>query len=179
MSSSLEDLRREICQTDPLNWLYPRDGEVLGFDGPGPFMLLSYRPSTNPWTHADVGRRRLYGMLRRLRLGDLHLSDCIKLRSPVHNDKAAPRNLDWHVDLLRREIGLINPPAMIISGRKAMEFTRENLSELEVPLIPVGHYANRFVSDEGVLVDLLAGILQSLKTLLSKGPQSDGAPRTA
>ena len=107
-------------------------------------------------------------MLSSLGLGRLHLSDCIKLRSPVDNDKTAPPNLGWHIDLLRREIGLINPPALIISGSKTMDFTREHLRGVEVPLIPVGHYANRFVSDEDVLVDLLGGILESLKTLLSR-----------
>jgi hypothetical protein len=60
MRATLEDLRREIFETDPLNWLYPSDGGVLGFEGPGPVMILSYRPSST-WTRADLGRKRLYG----------------------------------------------------------------------------------------------------------------------
>ena len=168
MSDSLPNLRTEILNVDSSNWLYPSDGDIHGFDGEGPFMFLSYRPSKNPWTSADLGRRRLYGTLTRLGLGTCHLSDCIKLRSLVADDKKMPNNLDWHIDILHREIKLIHPPALIVAGRKAHGFVEKHLGDLDTPRVPIIHYSHRFASDEDVTLDLLGGVLESLKQLLTR-----------
>jgi len=165
MRERLKLLREEIERVDPLNWLYPpsEDGSVRGFDGVGPLVLVSYRPSTNPWPVGDPGRRRLYGTLTRFRLGEAHLTDCIKLRSPVEDDHALPANLQWHIDVLRRELDLINPPALIVFGEKAQRFLRRYPCSGQVAIIPVMHYANRFVAEEEVLVEILDGLLHGLQ----------------
>ena len=118
-------------------------------------------------------------MLSQAGLGSVHLSDCIKLRSPVADDGTMPPNLEWHVALLLREIELINPPAVIISGKKALRFCRKHLRGLDVPVIPVGHYANRFVSDDDVLVNFLEGIVGALSLLVAKQAAESAAASQA
>jgi hypothetical protein len=167
MRQQLKELRIEIERADAQNWLYPEDGCVRGFEGRGPLTLVGYRPSTNPWPPGDTGRRRLYGTLAEFGFGEAHLSDCIKQRSRVDKDGDLPPNLDWHINVLRREVKLIGPATLIVFGGKATRFLRRYVGDLGVPLVPLMHYAYRYASEDTVLLEMLEGLLNALKVRIA------------
>jgi hypothetical protein len=96
----------------------------------------------------------------------------------VAGDMAMPNNLGWHIDVLRREIDVVKPTTLIICGGKAAKFFKNYLPEIETPLIQVGHYANRFISNEEFSLDFLIALVESPKMLVAKNPELRIGTRT-
>ena len=82
----------------------------MGFFGVRPLMLIGDQPSTDPWPETHPGRVLLYGTLIKLGVPDAHLTDVIKRRGKgSESRKRLPADFPLHLDLLRREIGIIQP----------------------------------------------------------------------
>lgn len=112
-------------------WTFPSQGPVMGFFGVRPLMLIGDQPSTDPWPETHPGRVLLYGTLIKLGVPDAHLTDVIKRRGKgSESRKRLPADFPLHLDLLRREIGIIQPFRIVALGACAEQLLLEHLPEV-------------------------------------------------
>jgi hypothetical protein len=120
----LKLLRRKImAKVGENHFFYHPDDGVNGFDGEGPLVILGFRPSSNQWLPDSKSRLLLYSALIANGVGDSHLTDCIKERSLVQDDKMN-FDRDWNIEVLTREFEIVRPDGIIALGNDAERFLR-------------------------------------------------------
>jgi len=123
----LEKLRDEILGsiTDP--WLFPEHGNIRGFLGTGPVMLVAERPSTG---RVGGPPRLLYSLLDKFRAGAAHLTDIIKSRGKVGDPY--PADMGQHRRIFDGEVEIVQPTLIVAFGQKSMTFSN---SVLQTPAL--------------------------------------------
>ena len=123
-------------------WTFPRQGPIEGFFGVRPLIVIGDQPSTASWPEAHPSRALLYGTLARLGVPDAHLTDVIKRRGRgSESRKSLPTDFSVHVDLLRREIDIIQPFRIVALGVCAEQLLLEHLPEVREKVRRVWHFA--------------------------------------
>ena len=96
----LEELRDQIAASIPDSWLFPERGDVKGFLGPGPVMLVAERSSTGHF--GGPSDYLLYSLLAKYGVGGAHVTDVIKSRGkvgePYPTDMSPHRHIFKHVE---------------------------------------------------------------------------------
>jgi hypothetical protein len=143
-------------------WTFPRQGPIMGFFGVRPLMLIGDQASTDPWPETHPSRVLLYGTLIKLGVPDAHLTDVIKKRGQGSEScKRLPADFPLHLDLLRREIDIIQPSRIVALGACAEQLLLEYLPEVGKDVRRVWHFAygTRPGRAEGFEAQLRAAIL--------------------
>lgn len=123
-------------------WTFPRQGTVMGFFGLGPLMIVGDQPSTHPWPEWHPSRVLFYGALVNLGISDAHLTDIIKRRGKgSESRRALPADFPVHLDLLRREIEIIQPFRIVALGVCAEQLLLENIPDVQKKVRRVWHFA--------------------------------------
>jgi len=103
------------------SFLYSPEVELSGCEGEGPLVIIGYRPSTDLWKENAPSRRLLYDTIKAHQLGGAYLTDCIKERSRVEDD-GKDYDLDWNLSVLKEELEIVGPQALIVLGSAARRF---------------------------------------------------------
>ena len=143
-------------------WTFPSQGPIMGFFGARPLMLIGDQPSTDPWPETHPSRVLLYGTLAKLGAPDAHLTDVIKRRGKSSESCwRLPVDFPLHLDLLRREIDIVQPSRIIALGACAERLLLEHLPEVQKDLRRAWHFAygTRPGRAEGFEAQLRAAIL--------------------
>lgn len=144
-------------------WTFPRQDPIMGFFGARPLMVIGDQPSTDPWPESHPSRALLYGTLIKVGVPDAHLTDVIKRRGKgSESRKMLPADFRVHVDLLRREIDIIQPLRIVALGVCAEQLLLEHLPEVRERVRGIWHFAfgARPGRAEGFEAQLRAAILQ-------------------
>jgi len=139
-------LVREITpkEIDPVErwWTFPSEDPVSGFLGVRPLVVVGDQPSTSSWPESHPSRRLLYDTLIELEVPDAHLTDVIKRRGKgSESRKTLPADFRVHIDLLRREIEIIQPSRIVALGSSAEQLLLENLPEVRERVRRAWHFA--------------------------------------
>lgn len=132
----LEKLRDEILGSIADAWLFPEHGNVKGFAGTGPVMLVAERPSTG---RVGGPPRLLYSLLEKYSAGAAHLTDIIKSRGKV--GEPYPADMGPHRRIFDRELEIVQPTLIVTFGQKVYDLLQFSLAGSGVTIRPVWHYA--------------------------------------
>lgn len=134
----LATLRDEIIASIPDSWLFPENGMVRGFLGPGPLMLVAERPSTGGG--AQGGHPRLlYDLLEKHGAANAHLTDLIKSRARA--DAPYPADMSLHRRIFDRELEIVAPRVIVTFGKKVYDLLQFSLAGSGITIRPIWHYA--------------------------------------
>jgi len=133
----LEKLRDEIVAGIPDPWLFPERGQVKGFLGPGPVMLVAERPSTGHFGGPSDGL--LYSLLEKYGAAEAHLTDVIKSRGTV--DDPYPADMSPHRRVFYRELEIVEPTLIVTFGKKVYDQLQFSLAGSGITIRPVWRYA--------------------------------------
>jgi len=132
----LEKLRDEIRRTITDSWLFPEHGNIKGFLGPGPVMLVAERPSTG---RVAGPPRLLYSLLEKYKAGPAHLTDLIKCRGRV--DEPYPADIGPHRRIFDSELEIVQPTVIITFGQKVYNLLQFSLAGSGIMIRRIWHYA--------------------------------------
>jgi hypothetical protein len=144
-------------------WTFPSQGPIMGFFGVRPLIVIGDQPSTVSWPESHPSRALLYGTLIKLGAPDAHLTDVIKRRGKGSESRnTLPADLHIHLDLLRREIDIIQPVRIVALGVCAEQLLLEHVPEVREKVRRVWHFAfgARPGRAEGFEAQLRAAILR-------------------
>jgi hypothetical protein len=113
-------------------WTFPRgtqsEGPIMGFFGVRPLIVIGDQPSTSDWLEGFGSRTLFYRTLVKLGVPDAHLTDVIKRRGTSGEScKKLPADFSVHLDLLGREIDIIQPCRIVALGKCAEKLLLDNL----------------------------------------------------
>jgi len=154
----LEKLRDEIRVSIADPWLFPKHGNIKGFLGTGPAMLVAERPSTG---RVGWPPRLLYSLLEKFNAGAAHLTDIIKSRGKV--GEPYPADVGPHRRIFDRELEIVQPTLIVTFGQKVYDLLRFTLAGSGITIRHVWHYsyarrgADKAITFEKQLRDVLSG----------------------
>lgn len=143
-------------------WTFPSQGPIKGFFGVRPLMVIGDQPSTDSWPEWHPSRVLLYGTLIKLGVPDAHLTDVIKRRGKgSESRKSMPVDFPLHLEILRREIKIIQPYRIIALGDCAEQLLVDHMPEVQEKVRRVWHFAygSRPGKADGFEAQLRAAIL--------------------
>lgn len=126
----------------PNAWTFPAEPDgVSGFAGLGSTFVIAEQPSRSRWSKDDRGRRLLYSAFVDCDGTDAHLTDIIKSRGSGPEWKQyPPENIRLHIELLAREIALINPKRFVLLGNEAHRLFISHFPQHAVSAKVVPHF---------------------------------------
>ena len=132
----LEKLRDEILVsiTDP--WIFPQHGNIKGFLGTGPVMLVAERPSTG---RVGGPPRLLYSLLEKFNAGAAHVTDIIKSRGTV--GEPYPADMSSHRRIFERELRIVQPTLIVTFGQKVYDLLQFSLADSGITIRKIWHYS--------------------------------------
>jgi hypothetical protein len=138
--------RKEIepKESDPKEpwWTFPPEAPVMGFFGVRPLIVIGDQPSTSPWPKGHASRTLLYDTIIKLGVADAHLTDVIKKRGKgSESRKKLPSDFVVHLDILRREIEIIQPSRVVALGECAEWLLHNHLPDLKDKVHGTKHFA--------------------------------------
>jgi uracil-DNA glycosylase len=138
----IEPKESEVFDLKERWWTFPPQAPVMGFFGVRPLIVIGDQPSTSPWPKGHRSRTLLYETLIKLGVPDAHLTDVIKKRGPGgESRKKLPSDFSVHLDLLRREIAIIQPSRIVALGECAEQLLRDYLPDLQDKVRGAKHFA--------------------------------------
>lgn len=136
--TKLIELQAEIYAMIDKAWLFPSNGNVQGFLGTGPIMIVAERPSTG--TFFRTSDRLLYALMEKYGAANAHLTDVIKSRGKVGD----PYPDDIRADrvFFDRELEIVQPKRIVTFGQKVHNLLQFTLAGSGIPVVQTWHYAS-------------------------------------
>lgn len=138
-SDKLRRLQAEIEARIANAWLFPQIGNVKGFTGAGPIMIVAERPSSTNGFGNRRADRLLYSLLKKYGAADAHITDVIKSRGRVVDPYPADISADRY--FFDRELEIVRPTRIVAMGKKVHDLLQFALARTGIPIRQVWHYA--------------------------------------
>lgn len=136
-SDELRRLQAELEAQIPNAWLFPQIGNVKGFTGTGPIMIVAERPSTGQFGNRSA--ELLYSLLEKYGASDAHITDVIKSRGRV--DDPYPADIAADRYFFDRELEIVRPTRIVAMGKKVYDLLQFALAGTGIQIRQVWHYA--------------------------------------
>ena len=122
-------------------WIFPEELPIRGFMGTGPIFIVGDQPSPSPWHPGHPNRVAFYSTLKRIGISNAHLTDIYKKRGkPSMLREVIPDDFEDHVNLLRREIEIVNPKRIVALGELAQKLLIQRVLKRNVNRMWHFHY---------------------------------------
>ncbi len=139
--TALKELAEKIC-THKDWWLFPSQGSVKGFMGTDPIFIIGDQPSTDQWPPEHPNRKVFYETLQKAGLANAHLTDLYKKRGLSNSLKQGlPKDFHNHLNLLRKEIEILQPKLIVALGQLAQRLLIKNLTAWQPAIPRIWHFS--------------------------------------